>query len=59
VYEGVGVVIGGVLVGGEAQVPLPEEENLVVVGKECPDADVELALSNQHRTFDVFLDDET
>ena len=58
-YEGVGVVVGGVFVGGEAQVSLSEEIYLVVVGKQGPDADVELALSYQHWTFDVLLDDET
>ena len=40
------------------QVALFEEEELVFVGQQDPDTDVELALVDQQRLLDVLLDDE-
>ena len=56
--EGICVVVCGVFLGGKTQVALSEEKDLVVLGQQCPDSDVEFALFDQHGTFYVLLDYE-
>jgi hypothetical protein len=58
VDEGVVVVFGGVLEGTKAQVALFEEEDFVVLCEQRPDANVELALVDQHRALYVLLHHE-
>lgn len=57
VHEGVvGGVGAGVLEGAEPHVALLEDVALEVVGDEHPDADVELAVHDEHGTLEVLLD---
>lgn len=53
------MVISCIFIRRESQVAFPEEENLIVLSQKDPYSNIELFLSNQHRAFDVFLNDKT